>query len=71
MAVAIYLLIAGLIGLGLGPIFVGVLSDNFAGAPGATEASALQRALMILALFNIWAGFHYWRVWSWMKKHSA
>ncbi len=71
MAVAIYLLIAGLIGLGLGPIFVGVLSDNFAAGQGMTEASALQRALMILALFNIWAGFHYWRVWNWMKKHPA
>lgn len=59
MAVAIYLLIAGIIGLGIGPVFVGILSDMFAGDLG--EAASLQRALAILALFNIWAGFHFWR----------
>jgi predicted MFS family arabinose efflux permease len=59
MAVAIYLLIAGIIGLGVGPVFVGILSDTFANELG--EAAALQRALAILALFNIWAGFHFWR----------
>ena len=61
MAVSIYLLVAGLIGLGLGPVFVGSLSDYFAGGDKALEASALQQALAILALFNLWAGFHYWR----------
>lgn len=59
MAVAIYLLIAGIIGLGIGPVFVGILSDMFAADLG--EAAALQRALAILAFFNIWAGFHFWR----------
>lgn len=61
MAVAIYLLVAGLIGLGLGPVFVGVLSDAFLTGSAITEAGALQKALACLALFNIWAGFHYWR----------
>ena len=61
MAVAIYLLIAGLIGLGLGPVFVGLLSDAFLSDPELNDAGALQRALTCLALFNIWAGFHYWR----------
>lgn len=59
MAVAIYLLIAGIIGLGIGPVFVGILSDFFAST--LSEAAALQQALAILALFNIWAGFHFWR----------
>ena len=71
MAVAIYLLIAGLIGLGLGPVFVGSLSDFFANGTVALEASALQRALTVLALFNLWAGFHYWRVWVGMKRDRA
>ena len=71
MAVAIYFMVAGLLGLGIGPVFVGGLSDYFAGGDRALEASALQQALMILALFNIWAGFHYWRVWVWMKARRA
>ena len=58
---AIYLLVAGLIGLGLGPVFVGVLSDAFLTGSTITEAGALQKALACWALFNIWAGFHYWR----------
>lgn len=68
MAVAIYLLIAGLIGLGLGPVFVGGLSDYFASTGEHDDASALQMALTYLALFNIWAGFHYWRVHAAMRR---
>ncbi|QJB69492.1 spinster family MFS transporter [Parasphingorhabdus halotolerans] len=68
MAVAIYLLVAGLIGLGIGPVFVGGLSDYFAGGDKLLEASALQKALAILALFNIWAGFHYWRAEANIKR---
>lgn len=60
LAVAIYLLVAGIIGLGLGPVFVGVLSDIFAGGVEGAEGPALQKALMYLAFFNIWAGLHYW-----------
>lgn len=71
MAVAIYLMLAGLIGLGIGPVFVGGLSDYFAGGNSELEASALQQALMILAMFNLWAGFHYWRVWVWMKRQQG
>lgn len=59
MAVAIYLLLAGIIGLGFGPVFVGILSDMFIDDLGGS--AALQRALAILAFFNIWAGFHFWR----------
>ncbi len=59
MAVAIYLLLAGIIGLGIGPVFVGMLSDMF--SSDLSDSAALQRALALLALFNIWAGFHFWR----------
>ncbi len=60
LAVAIYLLIAGIIGLGFGPVFVGVLSDIFMDGIEGSGGPALQKALMYLALFNIWAGLHYW-----------
>jgi predicted MFS family arabinose efflux permease len=56
MAVAIYFMIASLIGLGLGPVFVGALSDHL----GAGSADGLRAALSIAALFNLWAGLHYW-----------
>lgn len=61
MAVAFYLLVASLIGMGLGPVFVGVVSDTLAGADpnAAQEADALRYAIAALALFNIWAGLHY------------
>jgi len=60
MAVAIYLLIAGIVGLGLGPVFVGLLSDYFAGGDPAMEVEALQKALSILALLISFAGLHLW-----------
>ena len=61
MAMAIWLLFAGLFGLGLGPVFVGVMSDFFATNMGATEGSGLQKSLAVLSLFNIWAAWHFWR----------
>lgn len=66
VAVAVYLLIAGLAGMGLGPLFVGVLSDVFAAqrlaagaAAGAAGADGLIQALSVLALFNVWGGAHF------------
>ncbi len=71
LAVAIYLLIAGLLGLGLGPVFVGALSDWFAGGVEADAGPALQKALAVLALFNIWAGLHYWLAYRWIGRRTA
>ena len=65
-AVALYSLIASLIGLGLGPVFVGLVSDLFAsGAPSSmsdaqSEAFGLRQAITILLFGNLWAGIHYW-----------
>jgi MFS family permease len=63
VAVAIYLLISGLAGMGLGPLFVGTLNDILKGiavAGGATEAAAnaqgLVQALAVLSAFNIVGG---------------
>ena len=65
-AVALYMLLASLIGMGLGPVFVGVASDIFASAAGAevapalAEANGLRQAITILLIGNAWAGVHFW-----------
>lgn len=62
IAVAVFLLISSLIGMGLGPVFVGIVSDMLAGADpdAATEAGALRLAILILSVFNLWAGLQFW-----------
>ena len=57
IASAILLFVISLIGLGLGPFLVGVLSDFL--KPEYGEES-LRIALMFVFLFNIWAGIHYY-----------
>ncbi len=57
MASAILLFVISLIGLGLGPFLVGVLSDYL--KPEFGEES-LRIALMFVFLFNIWSGIHYY-----------
>ena len=71
LAIAIWLFCAGLFGLGLGPVFVGILSDMFAAGVESAEGPALQKALSILALFNLWAAFHFWRAQVKMKMEST
>jgi MFS transporter, Spinster family, sphingosine-1-phosphate transporter len=61
MAVAIYLLFAGLIGLGFGPIFVGAVSDYISGGDPSLEANGIRGGVAAIALFNIWTAFHFWR----------
>ncbi|MFT7305656.1 MAG: MFS family permease [Candidatus Azotimanducaceae bacterium] len=61
MAVAIYLLFSGLIGLGFGPIFVGAVSDYISGGNPALEADGIRGGVATIALFNIWTAFHFWR----------
>ena len=61
MAVAIYLLFAGLIGLGFGPIFVGAVSDFISGGDPSLEANGIRGGVATIALFNIWTAFHFWR----------
>ncbi|MDA0978653.1 MAG: MFS transporter [Proteobacteria bacterium] len=61
MAVAIYLLFAGLIGLGFGPIFVGAVSDFISGGDPSLEANGIRGGVAAIALFNLWTAFHFWR----------
>lgn len=64
MAVAIYLLFSGLIGLGCGPIFVGVVSDALSGGNPALEGDGIRGAIAALSVFNLWTAFHFWRAYK-------
>ncbi|QJU58091.1 MFS transporter [Sphingomonas sp. AP4-R1] len=57
-AVAILLMAMNAIGLGLGPLAVGVLSDHFVAA-GASSGAALTQALRIDLIVYVWAAIHF------------
>jgi MFS family permease len=62
MASALFILVTTLVGMGLGPVFAGALSDWFAKqAAGAANAEALgvRRAILVLSCFNLWAAAHF------------
>ncbi len=56
VASAIILFVANIIGLGLGPQTVGILSDLFSARHGS---ESLRYALLTLACVNVWTAFHY------------
>jgi predicted MFS family arabinose efflux permease len=57
VASALLLFVINLIGMGLGPLLAGLISDSLAPAYGK---DSLKYALLILTLFNVWAAVHYW-----------
>jgi len=61
MAVALYLLFSGLFGLGLGPVFVGAVSDYVSGTNPALEADGIRAGVVTISLFNLWTAIHFWR----------
>ncbi len=61
MAVAIYLLFSGLLGLSMGPLFVGAVSDFISGGDPSLEAEGIRGAVATAGLFNLWTAFHFWR----------
>lgn len=65
---AITLLVINLIGLGLGPTAIGMLSDAF--EPRFGEES-LRYALLCGACLTPWAIFHYWRAGLLLKRHGS
>jgi MFS family permease len=56
---AAVMLLTNLIGMGLGPQIVGILSDLFMPAVGD---DSLRYAMLIMSLMTVWAGYHFWRV---------
>jgi MFS family permease len=57
---AVLLFIINLVGLGLGPLFVGILSDVFAGPMAMGEAEGLRWALIWSMAFNLIAFALFW-----------
>ncbi len=56
VAAAICLFLLNIIGMGLGPQGVGILSDVFADAYGK---ESLRYSLMVFSLLNVWCAWHY------------
>ena len=65
---AITLLINNMIGLGLGPLAVGAISDALKPTYGA---ESLRYAMFTFAAITPWAIFHYWRAGVLLKRASA
>jgi len=56
---ALMMLLANLIGMGLGPQLVGLLSDLL--RPGMGQDS-LRYAMLIMSLIALWGAYHFWKV---------
>lgn len=69
MAPAIWLFFTGLVGLGLGPVFVGTLSDYFAGGVATEDGAPLQKAIAITGTLSLLGAFTFWRAQAWIARH--
>jgi predicted MFS family arabinose efflux permease len=63
--VAIVMLLVNLIGMGIGPQIIGVLSDLLRPALGD---NSLRYAILIESLVAFWSAFHFWRVGKTVKE---
>ena len=68
MWAAITLLVINLVGLGLGPTSIGILSDLF--VPYVGKAESLRWALVCAVGATPWAIFHYWRAGVILKRRQ-
>ncbi|MES2058406.1 MAG: MFS transporter [Pseudomonadota bacterium] len=68
MWAAITLLVINLVGLGLGPTMIGVLSDALTPLVGKEES--LRWALVVAVSATPWAIFHYWRAGVMLKRQQ-
>lgn len=66
---AVTLLVINLIGLGLGPTLIGVISDAL--KPSLGDAESLRWAMLTFAAATPWALFHYWRAGVWLKRRGG
>ena len=65
---AITLLVINLVGLGLGPMAIGMISDAL--RPSYGEGS-LRIAMICFAALTPWPLIHYWRAGVWLKRQAA
>src|ERR1700687_1573811 len=62
---AVVMLLANLIGMGIGPQAVGILSDVLMPVAGS---ESLRYAMLIMSFVGLWAAFHFWRVGRTVKE---
>lgn len=58
-ALAVVMLLANLIGMGIGPQIVGILSDAFRPRFGT---DSLRYAMLIMSFVALWAAYYFWKV---------
>jgi MFS family permease len=63
--VAVVMLLCNLIGMGVGPQAVGILSDSLKSVMGS---DSLRYAMLITSFLGLWAAYHFWRVGRNVKK---
>lgn len=59
-ATAVLLFVANLVGLGLGPLIVGIMSDVISNALGGDPAASVRWSLIVVALFGLPCGLLFW-----------
>jgi predicted MFS family arabinose efflux permease len=64
VASALFLFIINLIGMGLGSVMIGGMSDALTPQYGQ---DALRYTLLIVMVFNVWAAYHFWRAGRYME----
>lgn len=65
ISIAILFMFANLIGFGLGPLAVGVLSDMLADSYGN---ESLRYALIIISPGYLWVAYHYWKAGKYVEE---
>jgi len=70
VAAAMILFSKSLVGLGLGPLLIGAASDLLA---PLVHAQSLRLGLLLVPLFNLWAGVHFFRAARclWLERSGA
>jgi predicted MFS family arabinose efflux permease len=68
VASAMFGLLVNFIGLGLGPLLVGIMSQWVFGAYGA---DSLRYALVVMQIAGVWGGLHYWFAGRHLRAKSA
>ncbi len=64
VASSLFLFIINLIGMGIGSLIIGALSDGLTPQLGQ---DALRYSLLIVMVFNFWAVYHYWQAGRFME----
>ncbi|MCC5886709.1 MAG: MFS transporter [Gammaproteobacteria bacterium] len=68
LAAAILLFSINMIGMGLGPQLVGILSDLFRAEYGR---DSLRMALLCLTFVNLWCGYHFYKAGTTLREDQA